>query len=589
MKDVDEETFQFYEIQREIQSLKHELREQQWTLEEKSQHESRCHAEYDDRCEVCVRVRKQFCDNSVEQANINLCHRVTELQDENRRLKQQVGELKRVNEKDRVEMKTMTLEFYQELDWQLKQNDADRIQLESENKSLLQELQQCKQALDMNRKSFALKERDMRDQCAHMENELQILNGVVMDVTVKAEQQELVLGEQSVRIRELGTEVRSLTDQLAAITESRAKIQHDLERQRLARADAEQFAVNLVQLKDSFVCEKAKLERELMDTRTEISRLTKIIHRPKEEVAMQVQGNISKERSLEQHLSLRTSQTWTVLCAMPRDFSVLERDNTFHCLEGSEICDASNTSSETKHYKSELLFREEVDSGSFVVRGWCNDKLVKLTVFVADYTQAFLNAEVRKEKQLDFLESMQVYEEVYVDNLPSGTRVMSGRWVDALKTPTVWRYKYPAYFSWCNEDGDNYCTQSVNQHIPQYCVSCWSQASMSVLSDQIKIARDAKNVGIQFSVMLRSFSKVKLDDRYYEKPEVTIDGQQTYRQFFICWQKGVCRCAVYDIVNFFAVKRDQASDWREAWNREWLEYEIRNEVQVYIAERTSVV
>ena len=40
MKDVDEETFQIYEIQREIQSLKHELREQQWSLEEKTQHEA---------------------------------------------------------------------------------------------------------------------------------------------------------------------------------------------------------------------------------------------------------------------------------------------------------------------------------------------------------------------------------------------------------------------------------------------------------------------------------------------------------------------------------------------------------------------
>ena len=74
----------------------------------------------------------------------------------------------------------MTLEFHQELDWQLKQNDADRIRLESENKSLLQEIQQCKQALVMNRKSFALKERDLRDQCAHLENEIQILGGVVV-------------------------------------------------------------------------------------------------------------------------------------------------------------------------------------------------------------------------------------------------------------------------------------------------------------------------------------------------------------------------------------------------------------------------
>ena len=60
------------------------------------------------------------------------------------------------------------------------------------------------------------------------------------------------------------------------------------------------------------------------------------------------------------------------------------------------------------------------DSGSFVMRGWCDDKLVE-----ADYTQAFLNVEVLVEEQLDFLESMQVYEEVYVDDLPSGTRVMT--------------------------------------------------------------------------------------------------------------------------------------------------------------------
>ena len=56
---------------------------------------------------------------------------------------------------------------------------------------------------------------------------------------------------------------------------------------------------------------------------------------------------------------------------------------------------------------------------------------------------------------------------------------------------------------------------------------------MSVLSDQIRVARGAKSIDIQFSVMLHSLSKVKLDDRYYEKPEVTIDGQQTYRQLFI--------------------------------------------------------
>ena len=104
-------------------SLRRELREKQRTPEEKCQHEARGRAEYDDRCEVCVRVREQWCDNDVAQVNIDLRHRVTELQDENRKLKQQVGELKRIEQKVRDEkkaaLKAKTLEFHQEPDWQL--------------------------------------------------------------------------------------------------------------------------------------------------------------------------------------------------------------------------------------------------------------------------------------------------------------------------------------------------------------------------------------------------------------------------------------------------------------------------------------
>merc|ERR1712217_40475 len=58
----------------------------------------------------------------------------------------------------------------------------------------------------------------------------------------------------------------------------------------------------------------------------------------------------------------------------------------------------------------------------------------------------------------------------------------------------------PASFTWCDKDGVNYCTMSVNQHIPQYCGSCWAQGSMSALSDRIKIARKAQGIDIQLSV-----------------------------------------------------------------------------------------
>ena len=50
--------------------------------------------------------------------------------------------------------------------------------------------------------------------------------------------------------------------------------------------------------------------------------------------------------------------------------------------------------------------------------------------------------EQAREKQLDVLESMKVYEEVYADDAPSGARVMSGRWVVTMKTPTVWKAKW---------------------------------------------------------------------------------------------------------------------------------------------------
>ena len=39
---------------------------------------------------------------------------------------------------------------------------------------------------------------------------------------------------------------------------------------------------------------------------------------------------------------------------------------------------------------------------------------------------------------------MKVFEEVYEDELPAGTHVMSGRWVASMKTPTAWRSKYTA-------------------------------------------------------------------------------------------------------------------------------------------------
>ena len=58
----------------------------------------------------------------------------------------------------------------------------------------------------------------------------------------------------------------------------------------------------------------------------------------------------------------------------------------------------------------------------------------------------------------------------------------------------------PLEHNWCDLNGQNFCTMSRNQHIPQYCGSCWAHGSISALGDRIKIARNATGIDINLSV-----------------------------------------------------------------------------------------
>jgi len=58
----------------------------------------------------------------------------------------------------------------------------------------------------------------------------------------------------------------------------------------------------------------------------------------------------------------------------------------------------------------------------------------------------------------------------------------------------------PSAHDWGNVDGVSYLTESLNQHIPWYCGSCWAHASLSALADRIKIDRNAAGVDINLSI-----------------------------------------------------------------------------------------
>jgi len=163
------------------------------------------------------------------------------------------------------------------------------------------------------------------------------------------------------------------------------------------------------------------------------------------------QGYVRVKAGL-QSLALQQSCAW----AVPQDFTAPERDNEVHCFEGGENCLAKSKEHST---------RQEVTA--------------KMPALQKRRSELWSRAEVERRGF------------VWKSNSSSPSSH------DSLPVP---KDGFPDDFSWCSKDGVNYCTISINQHIPQYCGSCWAQSSMSALSDRIKIMREAKGIDIQLSV-----------------------------------------------------------------------------------------
>ena len=66
----------------------------------------------------------------------------------------------------------------------------------------------------------------------------------------------------------------------------------------------------------------------------------------------------------------------------------------------------------------------------------------------------------------------------------------------------------PKEHNWNDHNGKSCITHQINQHIPQYCGSCWAHATASSLADRVKIARKCQGDDINLSIQYVSKGRI---------------------------------------------------------------------------------
>lgn len=96
--------------------------------------------------------------------------------------------------------------------------------------------------------------------------------------------------------------------------------------------------------------------------------------------------------------------------------------------------------------------------------------------------------------------AIQVVDAVYRNEIVIRPDAIHNDYETPLPHTYVGKSELPKNFNWGDVNGMSYLTHSLNQHIPQYCGSCWAHGALSSLADRIKIARLGKGDDINLSI-----------------------------------------------------------------------------------------